>query len=169
MLPAVIAPGSMLPAVIALGDMLPAMGADAIEKARRWETAVWRAPQSVLKTYHVLHGGLYSRTVWLPAGAVIAGALIKVATTLTINGDVTVFIGEDTIELKGYNVIPASAGRKQAFVAHTDTNMTMTFASNARTVQEAEDEFTDEAHLLLSRQQTEPDSIIITGELVCQE
>lgn len=154
----------MLPSVIAPGGMLPTMAADAVEKVRQLETVLWRAPQSALKTHHVLHGGLYSRTVWLPAGAVITGALIKVATTLTINGDVTVFIGEETIELKGYNVIPAGAGRKQAFVAHTDTNMTMTFASNARTVQDAEDEFTNEAHLLLSRQQTEQDSIIITGE-----
>lgn len=154
----------MLPAVIAPGGMLPAMGAEAVERVRQLETTLWRAPQSALTTHHVLHGGLYSRTVWLPAGAVITGALIKVATTLTINGDVTVFIGDETIELKGYNVIPARAGRKQAFVAHTDVNMTMTFASNARTVRDAEDEFTDEAHLLLSRQQTERDSIIITGE-----
>lgn len=159
----------MIPAVIPAAGMLPAMSPAAVDKVRQLEVALWHAPHAPLKTHHVLHGGAYARTIWLPAGAVITGALIKVATTLTISGDVTVFIGEERVELQGYNVIPASAGRKQAFVAHTDTHMTMSFATGARTVQEAEDEFTDEAHLLLSRRQPEHDVVIITGEQACQE
>lgn len=156
-----------LPAIPVRG-MLPAMSPAAVDLARQLEVAMWQAPHEPLQTHHVLHGGVYHRTIRLPAGAVITGALIKVATTLAISGDVTVFIGEDTIQLEGYNVIPASAGRKQAFVAHTDTHMTMSFATSARTVQEAEDEFTDEAHLLLSRRQPEHDVVIITGELACR-
>lgn len=157
----------MIPALAI--STLPAMTAAAVDKARQLETALWNAPHSPLKTHHVLHGGVYSRTIWLPEGAVITGALIKVPTTLTIDGDVLVFIGDDTIRLQGYNVIPASAGRKQAFIAHADTHMTMSFATGARTVQEAEEEFTDEAHLLLSRRQPEQDVVIITGERACQE
>lgn len=157
----------MYPAVILRA--LPAMAPEDVDRVRQLETAQWRAPHAPLSTHHVLHGGVYARTIHLPAGAVITGALVKVATTLTIHGDVTVFIGDDTIRLQGYNVIPASAGRKQAFAAHADTHITMSFATNARTVQEAEDEFTDEAHLLLSRREPGHDVVIITGERTCQE
>jgi hypothetical protein len=143
---------------------LPAMGADAIAMVRRLEAEQRSDAPPTLKTHHVLHGGVYSRTVHLQPGAIITGALVKVPTTLTINGHVTAYIGGDTLELCGYNVIAASAGRKQAFAVHAPTDMTMAFATAATTVAEAEDEFTDEAHLLLSRQQTEVDEAVITGE-----
>lgn len=140
------------------------MTESAIEKVRRLESDLLMSEQPELRTHHTLHAGIYTRTILLRAGQTITGALIKVPTTLTICGDVTVFIGNDAVELSGYNVIPASAGRKQAFVAHSDVHMTMAFATRASTVREAEDEFTDEAHLLLSRQQPQHDSIVITGE-----
>ena len=41
-------------------------------------------------------------------------------------------------DLCGYHVIPASAGRKQVFVAHADTDLTMLFPSHAATVEDAE-------------------------------
>jgi len=40
----------------------------------------------------------------------------------------------------------------------------MVFATKAQTVEEAEDEFTDEADRLLSRNASAKNSIIITGE-----
>lgn len=154
--------------LIAAGQLLPAMRAEDVERVRQLESDLLSAPQPSLTTRHVLHGGMYSRTIHLPAGAVITGALVKVATTLIINGRVSVFIGSEVIELAGYNVIPASAGRKQAFLAHAEADLTMIFPTKSRTIQEAEDEFTDEAHLLLSRQQPEHDVFVI-GEQACQE
>jgi hypothetical protein len=58
-------------------------------------------------------------------------------------------------ELVGYNVIQASAGRKQIYVTREETAITMIFPSNAKTVEEAEEEFTDEAEMLLSRREVE--------------
>ena len=69
---------------------------------------------------------------------------------LVVDGDCAVFIGEETIELRGYSVLPGSAGRKQAFLAHTDVSMTMLFPTQAKTVAQAEQEFTDEYELLMS-------------------
>jgi len=152
----------MLPALT--GQALPAMTNAALKKVRRFEADLLTTAQPDLSTHHTLHAGIYTRTVKLRAGSRMTGALIKIPTTLVITGDVTVFIGEGTIELFGYNVIPASAGRKQAFIAHTDVAMTMMFATKATTVEEAENEFTDEAHMLLSRQQPEHDTVVITGE-----
>ncbi|BCB27047.1 hypothetical protein SKTS_19330 [Sulfurimicrobium lacus] len=143
---------------------LPAMSDDAIDKVRSLEAAMRGMPQVAPRTEHLIHGGMYARTIRIPAGAVLTGAFIKLATVLIVNGECTVFTGGDTLELRGYHVIPASAGRKQVFIAHVDTDLTMLFPSSAASVEQAEAEFTDEYPMLLSRQIAEQDSIIITGE-----
>ena len=115
----------------------------------------------MIPTSHTLHGGMYARTVLVPAGVVITGALIKVATTLILSGSVKMYSGDEMVELTGYNVIAAAAGRKSAFLAVTDTHLTMVFPTSAATVAEAEAEFTDQCDVLLSRRQD-------SGELLCQ-
>jgi hypothetical protein len=60
-------------------------------------------------------------------------------------------------------VLPAAAGRKQAFLAQADSHITMIFATAARSVAEAEREFTDEADNLVSRR-AGGNRIVITGE-----
>lgn len=142
---------------------LPAMAPAAIERTRRLEAELRELPQVEIATHHLIHAGLYARTIRIPAGVALTGALIKRATVLIFNGHATVFIGGESRELAGYHVLPASAGRKQAFVAHEDTDLTMLFASDAASVVEAEAEFTDETDLLMSRQ-SGIDTITITGE-----
>jgi hypothetical protein len=107
---------------------------------------------------------MYLRTIKMPAGTVLTGALIKRATTLIVSGNATVFVGDKTLDLDGYFVLPASANRKQAIAAHAETYLTMTFATNAKSVSEVEDEFTDESALLLSRQSGYENQVIFTGE-----
>ena len=130
---------------------LPVMSREAIAKVYRLEEALSHLPQVELETTHVLHAGVYLRTVRVPAGVVVTGALIKIATTLVVSGAGIVFIGDETLDISGYHVIPASAGRKQAFLAHTDTDITMLFHTHATTVGQAEDEFTDESDRLQTR------------------
>ena len=128
------------------------MSPAALDQVRAIESRVLKIPQVPIVTHHVFHAGIYSRTILLPAGCVLTGALIKIATLVIVNGDVSVLVGEGKeIRLRGYNVLPASAGRKQAFIAHSETSFTMQFATQAKTVEEAEREFTDEADRLLSR------------------
>ncbi len=103
---------------------------------------------------HFIHGGIYTRTVWLREGVVLVGALIKVPTTLIISGKTRVFVGGGWIELEGYHIIQALAGRKQVFITHTPTVITMSFRTDADTVEEAEEEFTDETEMLRSRRLT---------------
>ena len=155
--------GARMTALVASGLHLPAMPAEAIERVRRLEGALAELPQVEIATAHLFHAGVYARTIRIPAGVALTGALIKVSTVLIFSGHATVLIGGEVVELHGYHVIPASAGRKQAFVAHTDTDLTMLFPSEARSVAEAESEFTDEADLLLSHQQG-AETIIFTGE-----
>jgi hypothetical protein len=116
-----------------------------------------------IRTEHVLHGGMYTRTVRLLPGTLISGCLYKVPTMLIVNGEARVYVADGWTELSGYNVIAASAGRKQLFFAISEVEITMLFPTSARTVEEAENEMTDEADLLVSRQDGD-DLITITGE-----
>lgn len=96
---------------------------------------------------------VYTRTIRIPKDVVLTGALIKIATVLTISGDVEVFGNDGLTRLTGYHVLAGAAGRKQAYLALQDTYVTMSFATKATTIEEVEEEFTDEAALLLSRRQ----------------
>lgn len=149
-------------AIDATRPRFPAMSDEAVGKVRELEERALTAPQVEVETWHVLHAGMYARTIRIPAGVVLTGALIKRATLLVFHGHASVFIGDGEIELAGHHVIPASAGRKQAFIAHAVTDLTMLFPTTAATVEEAEAEFTDEADRLLSRHGV--NHITITGE-----
>ena len=126
---------------------------------------IGKLPQIEIQTDHILHGGIYTRTIRLDAEVVIVGAHVLVPSTLVICGKTRVFTGESWIELEGYNVIAAGAGRKQIFVTRTETWITMSFRTDAKTVEEAENEFTDEAESLMSRSHSEFDTVLITGDL----
>lgn len=147
---------------LALNNCLPPTNDAGIQKVKRITELCLLQSQTDITTHHIIHGGMYSRTILLPKGTLLTGALIKIATILIISGDVLAYVGEDIIEYHGYNVLPGSAGRKQAFLAQEDTCMTMIFPTAVQTVQEAEQEFTDEAAMLFSRYND--NTIIITGE-----
>jgi hypothetical protein len=148
---------------LAARGALPATTERGLEFIRRVEDVVLAAPQVEITTHHVLHAGIYSRTICIPKGVILTGALIKVPTTLTLCGHATVLIGDaDEATVKGYHVLPAEAGRKVGYITHEDTWVTMDFKTDARTVEQAENEFTDEADRLFSRRW--PNETVITGE-----
>lgn len=142
-------------------ETLPAMTSEAIDRVREAESRALELPQVELPTQHNLHAGMYARTVTVPAGMAITGALIKIPTILVVNGHCEVFTGAETVVLNGHHVIQASANRKQVFLAHTDTHLTMLFPTAATTVEQAENEFTDDADMLQTRRPQ--------GELKCLE
>lgn len=136
---------------LATRQQLPGMTAQVVDQVRDFEAVVRQCPQINVNTDHVLHAGMYARTLRLPAGVVLIGVVIKIPTTVIVHGDCSVFTGTETLHLAGYHVIAASAGRKQIFTTQSPTTITMIFPSAAQTVEQAESEFTDEAHLLMSR------------------
>jgi len=141
---------------------ITAMSKDSVARVEALEDIMLGLPQIELTTEHVIHGGMYARTIVIPAGVAITGVFIEVPTLIIVQGDTSVMVNDADMRLTGYNIIPASKGRKQAFVAHTDTVLTMIFATKAKTVEEAENEFTKEADRLLSR--TRGNHVTITGE-----
>lgn len=151
----------MIPAV---GASFPAMRSADLAAVRRLETEMRARDQVEIPTHHAIHAGMYARTIRIPAGVQLTGALIKRATLLIFAGRATVYVGGGCVELAGYNVIAASAGRKQAFLAHEDCDLTMIFPTEATTVAQAEAEFTDELELLMSHGECSRDTTTITGE-----
>jgi len=129
---------------------LGAMSNSKIDLVRALEAEAMAMPQEQLSTNHTFHAGTYARTVFLPAGMMITGALIKIPTTVITSGSLIAYTEEGAVELEGYRVMKAEANRKQIFVAKADSFITMVFATSATTVEEAEREFTDEYGLLLT-------------------
>lgn len=153
--------GDLLPATVQA--QLPSTSERALARIREIEEIVLKVPQIEMITHHVIHAGMYSRTIMVPKGTVLTGALVKIPTTLIVCGTASVLIGDDEeVLVDGYHVLAASANRKQAFIAHEDTFITMSFKTTAQCVEEAEIEFTDEHTRLMSRHGI--NEIIITGE-----
>lgn len=141
------------------------MSTKEISLVQEAEAFIGSLPQITLTTEHILHAGVYSRTVLIQKGETIVGALIKRSTNLILSGHALIYLGETGgKEYKGYAVLTASAHRKQVFVALEDTYLTMSFATEATTIEQAEDEFTDEGKMLMSRQEGSINHITITGE-----
>ena len=147
-----------------MGHAIEPMSDTSLDKVRRLEGEMLRhGGQLNLETSHLIHAGIYHRTVRIPAGVLVAGAFVKIDTTVIVHGDVTVYVDGEPILLAGHNVLPAYAGRKQAAIAHTDTYFTMSFATDATTVEQAEEEFTNEVEALGSRRAEALNLTMITG------
>lgn len=132
-------------------NAIASMSKSELDVVKEIETALLTLEQIKLTTHHVINNGVYYRTIRLNGGEAIVGALIKIPTTVIISGHMRVHIGSKVITVDGYEVIPAKANRKQVMYALSDCTVTMCFATNATTVEEAEDEFTDESSRLISR------------------
>lgn len=152
---------------LTIKPMIAAMSPAAIANVRRLESCILAGDMGeriAIETHHLLHGGQYSRTVCLAANTIIAGALMKIPTTLVLHGDVTMYTEDGLVELHGHHVLSASAGRKQAFFAHSQTHLTMSFPTAAMSVAEAEREMTDEVDFLMSSQDGAINHIEMTGD-----
>ena len=143
--------------------MIPTMSDNSVSRVVALEDELSELPQIETSTDHVLHAGMYARTITMPANSVLTGALIKIDTVVIVSGDITMFVGDAPFKFSGYNVLPAMAGRKSAILAHTETHITMLFATSVATVEEAEEEFTSETEKLGSRKFGNANTIITTG------
>lgn len=132
---------------------LPQMPQTAIDSVKKLEDELLKMPQVHITTENFLHAGMYARTIMIPAGVILTGVIIKIPTMLIFSGDAIVYTANGPEHWQGYRTVLAPENRKQAFFAQKDTYLTMTFPTSAKTVEEAEEEFTDEADRLLSRKQ----------------
>lgn len=118
---------------------------------RALERHILAGPQVDLGTQHLVHGGMYARTILVPAGCVLTGALTNADNVCIVSGDITVTTDEGPKRLRGYHVLPAQPGFKRAGIAHADTHWTTVIATELTDVHEIENAFTDEADMLQTR------------------
>jgi hypothetical protein len=135
-----------------------------LTKLAEAQDILFAEPQIPISTEHLFHAGMYARTVRLIPGMWMMGSLIKLATVLIVHGDCAVIIGDELIELRGYNVIPGCAGRKQLFLTRGPVEMTMLFPTSVQSVVEAEDLVFAETDQLASRKDGSRDTVTITGQ-----
>lgn len=152
-------------AIVSARPALPAMSHAEIVQVREWTDRARQLPQLWFVTDHLVHGGVYYRTVTLPAGSLITGVLVKCPTGLILDGEAFVYIGAaKPLHVTGRTVLPAAAGRKQAFAAVTRLSMTMCLATDAKTAAEAEASFTDELEYLPPLADVDRHRVFVTGE-----
>ena len=78
------------------------------------EALIAQAPQTELVTEHALENGMYSRTIYIPAGCVLTGALHKTDHLNIVIGDILVTTDEGVKRITGHKVLQTKAGQKRA-------------------------------------------------------
>jgi hypothetical protein len=115
------------------------------------EAALFQLPQVDLHTTHIVHAGLSARTILIPAGTVLTGALTNCDNVCVICGDITVTTDAGPQHLIGFHVVAAKAGAKRVGVAHADTYWTTLHRTDLTDISAIEDEMTNESELLQTR------------------
>lgn len=94
---------------------------------------------------------MYARTIRMPAGTAAVGTLIRVPTLLIVSGTCALTREIASTNFRAITSWRARSTGKQMAWALEDTEITMIFATQAKTVDEAEREFTVEFEQLQNR------------------
>lgn len=122
-----------------------------LEAVRRLEEELYKLPQIDLHTMHQVFGGMCARTIFIPRGTALTGALTKRDNLCIVHGEILVTTDEGTVHLAGFNVLPAKAGAKRAGFALSDTIWTTIWTTELQDISAIEDEMTDESTMLQTR------------------
>ena len=125
-----------------------------VESVSSLESFLLDLPQTDLGTRNLIHGGMCARTILIPAGTVLTGALTNLDNISVVYGDITVTTDEGAQRLTGFHVLPAKSGAKRAGLAHADTWWAMVWPTELTDIEEIEDEITPESGKLQTRQTT---------------
>ncbi len=127
------------------------------ERVERLEDAILALPQVDLLTEHVFSGGLYARTITIPAGTALTGAAHKTDHLNICVGDIEVLTDDGPKRLTGLHVLATKAGMKRAGYAHADTRWTtvcMTSYTSLADLAAIEAELVEEPERLQTRTQS---------------
>lgn len=117
----------------------------------RLEREVARLPQVDLMTEHVLSGGVYARTIYIPAGTVLTGAVHKKDHVNVVIGDITAWTEEGMKRFTGHHVLKSRAGTKRAGYAHATTIWTTFSHTDQTDIEAIEQELVEEPEKLQTR------------------
>lgn len=132
------------------GDVSTAL-APTRAQVNRLEAELLELPQVDLKTTHALSGGVYARTIFIPAGTALTGASHKKDHLNMMQGDITVWTDQGMKRMTGQHVIPTKAGCKRVGYAHADTSWTTICATSLIEIEEIEADLVEEPERLQTR------------------
>ena len=95
-----------------------------LDRVPELEAMLLAMPQIDFQTTHELINGIYARTIVIPAGGCLTGAVHKTDHVCVLHGDITVTTDEGMQRLTGFHVITVKAGAKRAGYAHAETHWT---------------------------------------------
>jgi len=144
--------------------VFPAPSPKTLNSIMRLQEVMATLPQIDLPTEHLIHGGMYARTIRRDLDSVTIGSLINKATILIVNGSCSMLIGDRRVDLEGYNILDGMPGRKSFSIARGPVEMTLICPTSATTVAEAENEIFAEAGQLVSRRDSCPNTITIVDQ-----
>lgn len=121
------------------------------EKVLEAENLILQAPQIDLNTSHALSGKCYARTIFIPAGTVLTGAMHNKDQINIVCGDIIVSTSEGMKHFVGYNVIESSAGKKRIGYANADTYWTTIIQTDLDDIEQIEIEMTEEHEKLQTK------------------
>ena len=127
------------------------------EKIDALQKAVMQHEQYEPPTEHLFHGGMYCRQVWRPAGCVIVGKVHKKEHFyMVVSGTVAITTDDGVQSVTGPFLLCSKPGTKRAVYAETDALCMTIHATEANTVEEAEQELVED----------DPNSMITVGNKV---
>lgn len=121
------------------------------DKILELEDKIAAMPQIEGKVDHLFSDGLYARTLYIPAGAVLTGKVHKRDhINFLMKGTIRVMTDEGMKLLEAPQIISSKKGIKRAGFAITDTEWTTVHATTATDVATVEDEIAEESrpHIL---------------------
>jgi len=122
-----------------------------LEKIDEYEQLMGQMPQVDLQTTHSISGGVYSRTIFIPAGVSLVGATHSKDHINVMCGDITVTTDDGMKRLTGYNVFATKAGMRRVGYAHTDTYWTSVIHTTETEISKIEGDITPDSHKLQTR------------------
>jgi len=117
----------------------------------RLQAALGALPQVDVQTSHVLAGGIYARSITVPAGASLVGATHKRDHITVMQGDITVWNEGVAQRYTGSHTFPTKAGAKRAVYAHADTVWTTLCRTDETELEAIEADLVEDAEHLQTR------------------
>lgn len=121
------------------------------QQVERLEAIAQGMPQVPIKTEHALSGGMYARTITIPAGTMLTGAAHKTDHLCVCMGDIEVLTDEGPRRLTGLHVLTTAAGMKRAGYAHAETRWTTICRTDLTDLAKIEDELVECPEMLQAR------------------
>lgn len=109
------------------------------DKIRQFETLLMRMPQVVLKTEHEFCNGVYARTMYIPEGVALTGAIHSEENFFVVrSGEVIVYTEQGMKHCKAGDMYVSYPGIKRIGYAVKDSVIT-TFHQNPENINDPEE------------------------------